>query len=244
MNKIRIVICDDSKADREYYGSLCLEMAQKYNVNCDFKLYESGNDLLFDLENPKFYNAIDILFLDINMPGINGVEVARQAREIGYKRIIVFITVSKEHYEKAFDVRAFNYITKGYNAKTRFEEVFLQSVKAVEEMGQEVIILSGGGEYRQIEINNISYFEISKNIVTVYYGSKSFEFISTLGKLENQLFDRGFQRVHRAFLVALKHIKSISYEKLIMHDGTEIPVSRKYYSDLKKAMTEISRIAG
>lgn len=239
MRKIRIVVCDDIETERERYTVYCREFSKKHKIDIEMKSYNGGNDLLLDLENPKFYTTLDILFLDINMPGINGVETAQKAREIGYAGIIVFITVSKEHYEKAFDVRAFNYVRKGEHNEKRFEEVFLKAIKAAEDMRQEVIVLSGGGELRQIEVREIEYIEVVKRVMTIYYNGQTFEFISTLEKLENQLFNHGFQRVHRNYLVSLSHVKSISYEEITMLDEKKLPVGRKYYNDLKAAIEKI-----
>ena len=82
----------------------------------------------------------------------------------------------------------------------------------------------------------IRYFEIMQKIVTVYYSDTSFEFVSTMGKLENLLFAKGFVRISRSYMVSTKYIASFSYDKVIMADGTELPVGRKYYKDLKVAM--------
>ncbi len=238
MKTIRIIVCDDSEHERDRCTELCRGLAEKHGINIELKTYNNGVDLLFDLENPKFYSVVDILFLDINMPGTNGVEVAREARKCGYKGIIIFITVSTSHYEKAFDVRAFNYITKGRTDDARFEEVFLNAVDAAKELRQEIIMLSGGGEYRQIPVQDLFYFEVVKRIITAYYQGDQFEFVSTFEKLENQLFDRGFMRIHRAYLVSLAHIKSIAYEEVTMTTGAVLPVGRKYYAGLKKALSE------
>ncbi|HCC34907.1 MAG TPA: DNA-binding response regulator, partial [Ruminococcaceae bacterium] len=237
---IRIIVCDDSERERSRYVELCRELAAKHHLEIETKAYDNGIDLLFDLENPKFFSTVDILMLDINMPGINGVNVAKEARKCGYKGIIVFITVSTAHYENAFDVRAFNYITKGKSSAARFEEVFLNAVEAAKELRQEVIMLSGGGEFRQIPVKDIFYFEIVKRIITVHYKDESFEFVSTFEKLENQLFERGFLRIHRAYLVSLAHVKSITYEEVTMTNGALLPVGRKYYAGLKKALSELA----
>jgi len=106
------------------------------------------------------------------------------------------------------------------------------------EKSNEYMLFTGIGEYRNIAINDIKYFEVRGKIITVYYGSKSFEFISTIGKLENLLFTKGFLRVHRSFLVSLQYIKTFTYEEITLIDHTVISVGRKYYSGLKDAMKE------
>ena len=242
MRKLRAVLCEDNEIQRMFYMALCDEISKKHKVDIDIKVYESGNDLLFDLEDPKFHSMLDLLFLDIHMPGINGVETARAAREIGFGGVIVFITSSTDHYTDAFDVGAFHYILKGKHDGYRFEDVFLKAVRQAESLRQEVVVLSFGNELRQIEIKKIEYFEILNKVVTVYYGNETFEFISTLERIETQLSDKEFCRIHRSYLVSLFHIKSISYSNVTMLNGTVLPVGRKYYPVLKKNIDRIKTI--
>jgi len=234
MRKLRIVLCEDDSIQCELYTELCREVSKKNRVDIEMKVYRSGSDFLFDLEDPKFYSTLDILLLDIHMPGVCGVETAREAREIGFGGVIIFITASKEHYANAFDVGAFHYITKGEHDFERFEEILLKAFKQAKNMRQEVIVLSCGGEIKQIEIQKIEYFEIFQRMLTVYYGDEIFEFISTLEKLENQLAGHGFQRIHRCYLVSLSHIKKLSYTGVTMQNGVVLPVGRKYYPFLKE----------
>ena len=240
MWKIRIVVCEDNEIQRELYSALCRDISEKHKIDIEIKEYESGSDLMLDLENPKFYSILDILFLDISMPGISGIETAKAAREVGYTGIIIFLTVSKEHYEEAFDVGAFNYIIKGEHDGKRFEEIFLKAVRLAEELRKEVIVLSGGYELRQIAVRDIEYFEVIKRVLTVYYNDEKFKFTSSnLESLEGRLFDHGFQRIHRNYLVSLLHIKKLTYKEVTMRSGSVLPVGRKYYPDLKNAVEKI-----
>lgn len=235
METLKVVICDDNEGDRRYYEALAFELAEKWNVDMKIRSFISGNDLLFAVDNRNFLKIANIMFLDINMPGANGLQVARKARKSGYKGLIVFLTASETAYEPAFDLRGFNYITKNENAPTRFEKVLAEAVKEVRANSQQAIILSGGGRYVQVDISAIKYFEVNRNTITVYYGDESFEFISTLNKLENRMASHGFCRVQRAYLVNLAYVYRITFEKVYLRDGTEITVGRKYYQGLKEA---------
>lgn len=237
--RIRIAVCDDSEADRQQIVLHCRAISEKHAIDIEIKVYTGGHDILFDFENPQFYNTVDIIFLDIHMPGINGIDTARQLREYGYRGLIIFITISKAFYENAFDVNAFNYITKDDNGHLRFEAVFLRAVKAARTLRQDVLVLSGGGELRQIAVGDIEYIDVIKRVMSVYYGGQRFEFISTLDKLENQLFGKGFVRIHRHYLVSLAYVKQISYEEVTMHNGARLAVGRKYYPALKAAVERL-----
>lgn len=242
MKKLRVVLCDDYDEDLNYYESLMLKLAEQHKIDIEVKTYVNGDDIMFDVEDPDFLKVVDLMILDISMPGPDGIEVAEAARENGYLGLIVFLTVSRTHYEPAFDVKGFNYITKNANAPKRFEKVFMKAVMELRDGNKEAIVLTGGGNYRQIRISSIRYFEVQKNLITVHYGkNETFEFISTLTKLENQLESHGFYRAQRSYLVNLNQVAKITFEMLSLQDGTEIPVGRKYYKGLKEILHALSK---
>jgi DNA-binding LytR/AlgR family response regulator len=235
MRRIRIVVCDDNKVELDMYVKLCSRISKNHHIETEIKVYESGDDLLFDLEDPKFFNTLDLLFLDIAMPGIDGVETARYARKIGYTGLIIFITSSHEHYIDAFDVGAFHYIVKGEDM-SRFEDIFMKAVEVSAEIHQEKILLSAWGELKQLKIRDIYYFEVLKGTMTVYYDGGVFEFNATLDRLEERLKDCGFQRIHRNYLVSLIHVKSVTYTETIMVNDAALPVGRTFYPELKEGI--------
>lgn len=240
MKKIRIVLCDDNVEEMEHFESLIRETAREKEIPIEMKTYDSGDSLLFDLEDPVFTSKLDVLFLDIHMPGTNGMDVANLARSYGYEGIIVFLTISKTHFEEAFDVRAFNYITKGDNADKRLETILLRAMQEVRDTRKEIVVLSCGGVFKQVKIRDILYFEISKRIVTVHYGdNQTFSFVSTLEKLDNQLMDYGFQRIHRSYLISLAHTKKVVYGEVTLSNDTKLPVARQYNAALKEALKNL-----
>ena len=238
MNTVRIAVCDDEKMSRDTNIRLCRKMCAKHDIDIEIKGYETGSDLMFDLEEPAFQNSLDLLLLDITMPGMNGIDVAKEARELGYKGVIIFITVSNEHFKDAFDVGAFHYINKEESVK-RFEEILLKAIAYTKDAGRKEILLSSWGELKKLEIDSIEYFEVINRVITVYYGDKKFDFQGSLKKLEDRLLDCGFHRIHRNYLVSLSYVNSISFKSVIMSNGKTLPVGRKYYSGLKGAINII-----
>ena len=231
---MRVIICDDNPHDIHTYSIIVKKVLEQADIDAELLLYESPKKLLFDMEDSLF--EAQVLILDISMPEIDGMEVAKKLRISGYKREIVFITFSKSHMLGAFDVRAFNYIVKGETSESRIETILKNVFEAALDKEKEYILFTGVGEYRNIAISSIKYFEVNGKIITVHYGHKEFEFISTIGKLENTLHSKGFIKIHRSYLVAEKSIKSFSYNEAVLYDGMSIPVGRKYYSALKAAM--------
>jgi len=229
-----IAICDDNEQELEQCKKRLELLASIHQVDVEFSLYHKGEELLFHLQSLKSYP--DIIYLDMRMNGIQGDEVARKLRGQGCISEIVFFTVSKDFYSTAFDVKALHYVVKGETTVEKFEDIFMQAVKSVQEKQTEYIMCTGAGEFRKIEIKKIHYFEVIKRIVTVYFGSDQFSFYSTIGKIELRLKDYGFVRVHKSYVAAISHIRTISFKEIILDTGDVLPVGRNYYSELKREM--------
>lgn len=235
---MHITICDDDKQALEKYTNMLKRLAQKHKLDITFSQYDSGETLLFDMEDAA--RRPNILYLDISMPGTDGVTVAEILRQRHINTEIIFLTVSREHWQSAFDVDASNYVIKGADKPERFERVFLKAVHSVQDKESESILLTCAGQTRFIPLRNISYFEVSHNIVIVHYmldGEKRrFEFYSSIGRLEEMVWGKGFVRTHRSYLVALRRIATLKYNQLILNDGVELPVGRTYYKTVREAI--------
>ena len=233
---MRIAICDDNEDEQIKYKQLIEKILEKNSIDTEIISYVNGEQLLFDFEKRKEFP--EILLLDINMPGINGIDTAKKIRKTGYYGEIIFLTVSKNHMLLAFDVQAFHYIIKNVTSKSKIEEIIMRAIENVKETETEYIMFSGIGEYRNVPIASIKYFEIIKKIIHVNYDKEDFEFISTMNKIEAMFIEYGFIRIHRMYIVSLNYIKSRSYEKLKLFDGTELPIGRRYDTELRAAMNK------
>ena len=133
---------------------------------------------------------------------------------------------------EAFDVEALHYIVKNQTTDKKFEEIFLKAIERSKRRSVETLSLSCAGEYRNIPISSVRYFEVQNRIVTVYYREldeiKSFEFYAKLSQIEESLYGRGFVRIHRAYLVAEKQIQKRTQREVRLLDGTILPVGKTY----------------
>lgn len=234
---MRVAICDGNEADRLYCRRQIEKLAQKHHLEVEIQLYKKGSELLFHLEDVKKY--ADIIYLDIGMEGMSGEEVACRLREKGCTSELIFFTASKKYYGFAFDVGAFHYLVKGSVPESKFEEIFLGAVRSAEVKRRGYIMCSGVGGYRNIDIWSIRYFQVVGRIVTVYYDKKKeFNFSSPISRLESRLTDHGFVRVHRAYLVSMAWVKSITCKELLLRSGETIPIGKSYYAALKQSLNE------
>lgn len=185
----------------------------------------------------SYFDFIDLDDADLIYIGVdssfNGINVAKSIRKAGINAVLVFFTRLKEAVFEAFDVEALHYLVDGRVSVAKFDEVFRKAVSRAESRMQASIILNCAGEQRKIIISQIYYFEVFNRIVTVYYRDGSFEFYSTLSRLEDSLARRGFVRVHRAYLVSERYIASIKQKEITLLNGTTIPVGGKYINSIQ-----------
>ena len=232
---MKLAICDDEKRIRDIIAESVKEVSEKIEIEfyADAKGIVSAS---FDC---------DILFLDIQMPGIDGMGAARMLRSSGKKTVIVFVTALEDQVFNAFDVGAFNYIVKPFT-KAKIIEVFKRAVKQVEdqrlveaaiseqdEAGRTITVKSGGTNTRVI-LSEVQYAEIyDRRIILHMESSDDIEYYGRISDLEN-IAGKDFFRVHRAYLVNLGAVKSYDSKYVHMSDA-DIPVARGKYQELIRA---------
>lgn len=240
MKYLKVAICDDNAQDRLLLYNLCKLVKESEGIEIQVKQYETGDSLLFDLHENKLLNTIDVMLLDINMPGKNGIRIAEELQNEGYQGAIIFFTNSNHHWRDAFDLKALNYITKDErDIEKRFLRVFMLAYEEAINKKDRKLLFSSLGEMRQVALSTISHFEVADYLVKVYYNEETFEFISSLAKIEEILFgNKDFFRISRNCIVSIPHINRIENGKAIMRTGQALPISSRRIKTLKTALME------
>lgn len=232
---MKLAICDDEKRIRDIIAESVKEVSEKIEI----EFYADAKGIL----SASFDS--DILFLDIQMPGIDGMGAAKMLRSSGKKTVIVFVTALEDQVFTAFDVGAFNYIVKPFT-KAKIIEVFKKAVKQAEdqrlvetaiseqeEAGRTITVKSGGTNTRVI-LSEVQYAEIyDRRIILHMESSDDIEYYGRISDLEN-IAGKDFFRVHRAYLVNLGAVKSYDSKYVHMSDA-DIPVARGKYQELIRA---------
>lgn len=229
---MNVLICDDNAKEREWCHKELLKNEGYFEDGLEMLEYESGDELLF--KYPDLDIDIDIIFLDIMMPGLDGITVAKKLRDMNYGGEIVFFTGTIDYAINGYDYEALAYLIKGKTSSERFSEVLRHFLIRKGERSGEVIILRCAGETRVISLSSIKYFEVFKRLTTVYYGDSTFSFYSPLAKLSEELEGKNFIRIHRAYLVNADYIAKKTMRDVILRDGTELPAGRNYIKKIKE----------
>lgn len=234
---IRIAVCDDEKWMSENIEKLVKAFFRKKSTDISVVAYSSGEELL------KSTERIDILFLDIGMRGMDGIETARILRADGYNGFLIFITVLREMVFRSFEVQPFDYLVKPvqeeYFERT-MERLFL-SMRDRLSPGNVNLLVQKGYESNIISFQDIICCEIIDRKVYLYLTSgEVIDYYERIENLEKKL-DGRFFRCHRSYLINLNHLKSYRDNTAYMTDGKEIPVSRLRSRELSKVILQYMR---
>lgn len=184
-------------------------------------------------------HKIDLLLLDIEMPGISGIELVKG---LGDKRpLIIFISAKKDYAATAFDLNVVDFIAKPVTpdrflmAINRAKEIYNLSNLFVGNNADDFVFIRDSGLIRRIKLDDINHLEAQGDYVKIFMGEKTYSVHSSLKSIEDKLPVKNFLRVHRSFIINIAKIDTIEGNTLIIHKQF-VPVSDAYKSVLNKRM--------
>ena len=230
---IRIAYCDDDLAVLQQIGGLLDQYQTARNRQITGVAFHSPLDLMAEIEKGIRF---DVLFLDILMPGENGIETAAEIRRHDSSVKIIFLTSSPEYAVQSYAVNAYY-----YQLKPIWEDSFFRLLDMVlatcEEEHTDSLILRCKTGITRIEPWQVEYCEVIHRTLFIHLVSgQTLESIGKLDDLCNLLLPHGgFLRPHRSYLINLAHVQSISYRAITMACLAEIPIPRGKYNEIKNA---------
>lgn len=230
--KIKIAICDDEYIHRK----ILLKYIEKLFPSEPYEALEfsSGENLLGNY--PK---ELDILLLDIQMLGINGLETAKKIRLFDTNVTIIFTTAISDFMQEGYEVRAFRYLLKPIKYND-FSKHLIQCKNEVLNNKEKYISIKEIDEGKTIiiPINSILYVEMECRITLIHTDNKIYKTRESIKNFENELKAYSFYRCHRAYLINLSKISSID-KSVVLIKGNEVLVSRYKVKELKIKITDI-----
>ena len=216
---IHIAICDDEKQMSDHIRTFVSDFFHKKNREISLRTFLSGEELL------NYDGQIDILFLDIQMKDIDGMETARRLRADKFQGFLIFITVLKEMVFQSFEVQAYDYLVKPVEEK-QFERTMERLLASMHSVGEDSLLVQKRYEGRIIRKDEIVFCEIiDRKIYLNLVSDEVLDYYERIENLETKLGDHFF-RCHRSYLINLKHLKGYKNGTAYMDNGKEVPVSR------------------
>ncbi|MBU5313660.1 LytTR family DNA-binding domain-containing protein [Tissierella carlieri] len=227
----RIAICEDNRDFSLELESIIQRKFFHYNIKCHIGCFYSGEDILDNMLNYK--EKYDIIFFDIELPGLSGIETARKIRKLDESIIFIFITYLNEKVYEALDLTIFHFIRKSHFHKE--VDLILDSlIKKLEYLTQKYSFPIGDNNI-YLKLYDIIYFEVLDRRVIIHTTDNTH--ISNYRSLKDMpynLTEKNFYEIYRGIMINLNHIKDLIDDKIILSNDDTLYIARRRFNDFKK----------
>ena len=231
---LSILICDDDANMIVAMQSTTESVLKEANVKAKILTFLDAATI-----SEQILSNCDIALLDIDFDGAayNGMDIARKIRAWGADTVIIFVTIFIEYSPAGYEVRAFRYILK------RDLNADLKAILplALKQLNQETLPIQVNGEIIKVPLDDILYLEVQQHNVTVVTRKvmpdrkqKKYNFYASLSDLEERLEPLGFLRIHKSYLVNMKHLKKFQCREAMLDNGMTLRVGEKSYAENKQ----------
>lgn len=224
---MQIAIIEDEKL----YSDQLIKLLQTYSKKTHFILnissFKSGE---------KFFQhdiRFDIVFLDIELPGMNGMEIAKKLRAERYNGEIIFLTNHADYVFQGYDVRALHYLLKpvGYEAIHKCMQFFHGN------RAEESFTFKTGNVYMKVPFYNILYFSSCNHYIEVYTKHDKYSFKGNLKDIAVNV-PSNFKQCHRSLIVNINYIESITGKEIFLCNGERLPISNTFVESIRKSIVD------
>lgn len=229
---ITLAICDDESLHREILKEYVGKILENESLEYSILEYCSGEELIKD-----YTSKVDILFLDIKMNKLSGMDTARKIREFDENVEILFTTSIAQYVFEAYEVRAYRYLVK----PLKYCELEKQLKCCISEYlsKHSLVYIESKKNTLVLEVDEILYVEVRRKEVTIYTETKVYTIETSMKKVENKLLNYNFFRCHNSYLVNVRKINELKDKSTIIVNDEEIPISRSKYKDLKIRLVNV-----
>lgn len=228
---LQLAVCDDERVFRSDLRKILGTELELCGIDYHISEFTSGEELIAGMEKAD----CQILFLDIEMKGIDGVEAARRLRETKRQMEIVFVTSYADFAFQGYEVRALNYILKPYEPE-KIAAVLHTALEALDIEAEKYYVIDQRGGSIRVPLSSVKYFSSDRRTVHAVTTEQEYTFYEKLSDLETELPDT-FVRIHNRYLVHLKYLEAVRQNTAVV-DGEELPVSRSCKSGLSIAFAK------
>lgn len=232
---VKIAICDDEEKSVALHERMVRECLQAAGIGCEITTYTQSRNLLYDITDDAFF--YDLILLDIEMPGISGMELPQQIKGFLPNVRIIFVTSHTEYAIDAFELSIFRYVPKN-NLEVKLPAAVLDAARLIE--------LESGQEYTIQTVNRMEKIPF-KDIFYVQRDGKNASIVSSAGtakvrKSLQQVFDElntpEFIFIDRGCIVNIIQIMKISGGMAVLKNGEQLPISRSHLQEVKQKINQ------
>lgn len=228
---IEIAVCDDDKFTVDYIVNTLTHISKKNNLYINIHTFTSGMEFISNYNPSKSY---DIIFLDILLDSLNGIDIAKHIRENNDITKIIFISSSSEYILDGYDVEASNYLIKPLDYE-KLNKVFIKAIKSLYNTNSKLLKINHGSKTITLPLSKVLYFEVYNRKVIAILDNSTIEFYSRLSDIEVLISKYNFVRCHRSYLVNVCKISQLSSSEITLNNFAKIPIGKKYINNVENA---------
>ena len=230
--ELSVMICDDLAEERGRIRQFVQQYGWKQGCRLQIEEAASGEELLSRWTPERW----DVILLDIYLPRLSGVEVARRLRCLDDACAIVFVTASQSYGMVGYELGIADYLVKPLTQSTVFDMLdwcVRQHWEALR-----TLQISSEWEKMEVRLRDIRYIEIQRHTACINLKEKRINTRRGMTELEEAIDSRNFLRCHRSFLVNLTYVASIQGKDFVMDDGQHVPISTVKAAFCKRRLTD------
>ena len=233
---ITCAMCDDELPFAEQLRSLVIAYAKKKRVELQAETFASAEELLEEIENGA---GLEILFLDIEMRKMDGIELGKKLRERSYQTLIIYVSGYDQYMRQLFEAEPFRFLSKPLKQE-ELENVLDKAFERISRFHRELFTIRFGKNVVNLLCRDIVYLESNKRKVIVHTVRGEYEYYYKLDEAEEELLaiSADFVRIHKAYLVNMEHVEAFQYEKLALRDGTILSISEAHRANVRSRFWE------
>ena len=242
MDALKVAFCDDDKTSLNVIAGAVASILQQQEIPAQVEKYTSPLELLDCCQRMQ----MDLVFLDIEMPGLNGIELGQKLRKVTAATEIIYVSHREDCVFHALQVHPFGFVRKSHFLKD-IEDVTRSYLTMLEKRRTEknVVVQTQSG-YLRVPVSHVLYFEGGGTYQHMYVEGRTepVRITSRMQKLEEELTPHGFLRVHKGYLVNFSAIDRFGGDELVLTSGTSIPISRSKVREVREKYLQLSRENG
>lgn len=237
---LRLAICDDEPVQLSFLEAAVTDWAKQTNTELKIDLCKNADQFLFLWEEKK---DIDILLLDIDMPGMSGISLARRLRSMGESLQIIFVTGVADYVLEGYDVDAVSYLLK----PVKKERLLACLDRAKGRCGKKEpeFVLEVSGEIVKVKLSDICYLESAAHDTLIFsiHAKEPLRCKTGILEMERQLQTESasFFKIHRSYLINLSHVDRISRKEVVMETAAVLPIARGKWEACNQAYLDYYR---
>lgn len=233
---IQIAICDDDMTTTSQIEEYIRQIEIEQHIQVQYRIFFDGKSFMQSVESGEVY---DLIYLDVEMPLMKGLDVAKKLREMEISSLIIYISNYETYCESMIETEPFRFLRKPINDVNLFRKYFMSAYKKLENRN-EYYTYSYKKIHHKININDIMYFESNNRKICIHTNGnqENNTFYGQLDKVEKELESKlcTFIRIHQSYLVNSTYINTVQHDAVILENKDELPISEKRQKEIQRKL--------